>query len=153
MKKLSIGFATVLALAAVGCNKKDAGGGAAVAAGPDCGKAIANSLGLAKGTMTKMGVDAKTLDKMRDLGVQHCKDDKWPDAAIQCMADAKTEADAQGCYGKMAPDQVAKMNTAAMELMSTSATAGNPGGSPAAGRPAAAPADGSGSAGSAAAPK
>jgi hypothetical protein len=152
MKKLSI--VVVLALAAVACGKKDAPAAAPVAAGPDCGKAIANSLEVSRATMTKLGVDAKTLDKMRDLGVQHCKDDKWPADAIQCMADAKTEANAQGCYGKMAPEMVEKMNKAAMEMMTASAAAGNPGGSPAAGSGSSAGAPGNATdSGSAVAPK
>ena len=82
------------------------------------------------------GMDAAMMQKMADLGVQHCKDDKWSADAIKCMNDAKTMTDAQGCYGKLSPDQQKKMNQAAMDM----AMAQHGGGS----------ADSTGSAGSAA---
>lgn len=99
---------SVLSLAAFGCKKK--GGGA------DCDKAIDHSMELSKADMAKMGVDDKMMAKMKDLGIKHCNDDKWSDDAKKCMADAKTMADAQGCYGKLTQDQRDKMNKAAMEL-------------------------------------
>ena len=103
MKKTSIVLVATLSLAALGCERK----------GGDCDKAIAHSMDLSKATMAKMpGVDDKMLAKMRDLGLRNCKDDKWPAEAVTCMADAKTEAEAQGCYGKLTPDQQASMNKA-----------------------------------------
>src|SRR5262249_3630815 len=57
----------VLVLALVGCAKKS----------PDCGKAIDHSMELSKDMMKKMGVDDAMMQKMKDVGVQHCKDDKW----------------------------------------------------------------------------
>ena len=60
---------------------------------------------------------------MRDVGVTRCTADKWPAEAITCMANAQTEVDAQGCYGKLTADQSAKMNKAAMELMAPPAGA------------------------------
>jgi hypothetical protein len=106
MKALSL--VLVLALAAFGCNK---GGG-------DCEKAIANSMDVSKADLSKTpGVDATLMGKMKDLGIQHCKDDKWSGEVTKCMIDAKTETDAQSCYGKMTADQSQKMNKAAMELM------------------------------------
>jgi hypothetical protein len=104
MKHTSIAFVMALALAAVGCKKS----------GGDCAQAIAHSMEVAKGSMPN---DDKLQTKMRDLGIQHCKDDKWSDETIRCMIDAKTEGDAQGCYGKLSPDQQSKMNKAAMELV------------------------------------
>jgi hypothetical protein len=151
MKTISIGFIAALSLATVGCKKK----------GGDCTKAIANSMEVAKSTMA--GVDKAMLTKMHDLAVTSCQNDKWPDEAIACMTNAKTEAEAQGCYGKLTPDQQAKMNKAAMELASPagagsgSAAAGSAdnAGSAAAGSGSAAAggSDSGGSAGSAAAPK
>jgi hypothetical protein len=92
------------------------------------------------------------LAKMKDLGVQHCKDDKWSDETVKCMSDAKTQGDAQGCYTKMAPEQQEKMTKAMMELMMPSggagAGAGAGAGSAAAGSAAA---DGSAAAGGSAA--
>jgi len=122
MKNMSVVFAAALSLAALGCKKQ----------GGDCDKAIANSMEVSKATMAKMpGVDDKMLAKMQDLGVKHCQDDKWSEAAIKCMADAKSETEAQGCYGKLTPDQQAKMNKAAMELTPPAAAGA---GSAAAGR-------------------
>lgn len=108
MQKLS--FILVGLLAVAGCKKK-AGGGA------DCDTAINHSMELSKAEMSKMpGVDDKMMAKMKDLGIQHCKDDKWSADAIKCMADAKTMGDSQACYGKLTQEQRDKMNKAAMEL-------------------------------------
>jgi hypothetical protein len=92
--------------------------------------------------------DEMMMAKMRDLGVQHCTDDKWSDDAIKCMTDAKTEAEAQTCYGKLTPDQRDKMNQSAMELSSPPGGAGSAG-SAGSGSAGAGSASGSGSAGSA----
>jgi hypothetical protein len=107
MKKISIVVVASLSLAVLGCSKKK---------GADCDKAIAHSMEVSKADMAKMGVDDKMMAKMQDLGVKHCKEDKWPDEAIACMTNAKDEATAQGCYGKLTADQRDKMNKAAMEL-------------------------------------
>jgi hypothetical protein len=106
MKNLSIGFLMVLSLAAFGCKK-----------GADCDKAIANSMELSKADMAKMPGADKMMGKMRDMGLQHCKDDKWSSDAVKCMGDAKTETEAQGCYNKLTADQRDKMNKAMMEMM------------------------------------
>ena len=59
-------------------------------------------MAVSKADMAKTpGYDEKMLDKMRDLGVSHCNEDKWPAEATKCMTDAKTTADAQACYGKI----------------------------------------------------
>ena len=76
MNKLSLVFVAGLAFATFGCKKK--GGGA------DCDKAINHSMELSKADMAKMpGMDDKTMEKMKDIGLQHCKDDKWPDDVAQ----------------------------------------------------------------------
>ena len=129
MNKISFVLAAALALAAGGCKKK----------GDDCARAIDHSMELAKADMQKMpGMDDKTMARMHDLGVERCRADQWPAEAIRCMQDAKTEADAQACYGKLSAEQQQKMNQAAMA------------GAGAAGSGAAGSATGSGSAGSAA---
>jgi len=107
MKNVSICFVMALSLAAFGCKKK----------GADCTAAINHSMDLSKADMEKMPGGEQMMGKMRDLGVQHCKDDKWSDDAVKCMNDAKSEADAQACYGKLTADQRDKMNKAAMALM------------------------------------
>jgi hypothetical protein len=160
--KISFMFVVALSFASVGCKKKGADGN-------DCAKAISNSMALSKAEMEKApGMDPTMMQKMADLGVQHCKDDKWSADAIKCMTDAKSMTDAQGCYGKLTQDQQDKMNKAAMEMAmgphgggsagSASGSAGSAAGSDgaAAGSGSAAAGSGetgSGSAGSAAAPK
>ncbi|CAN5493327.1 hypothetical protein BH11MYX1_BH11MYX1_10350 [soil metagenome] len=107
MKNLSIAFVAVLALTAFGCKKK----------GGDCGAAINHSMELSKVAMAKTpGTDEAMMKKMADLGLAHCKDDKWGDDALKCMTDAKTMTDSQGCFDKLTPDQREKMMKAAMEL-------------------------------------
>jgi hypothetical protein len=154
MKKISFVFIAALSFAAFGC-KKGGGGGS------DCDKAINNSMELSKADMAKMpGMDDKMMQKMKDIGIQHCKDDKWPEEVTKCMADAKAMADAQGCYSKLTKEQREAMNKAAMEAMKPAAGAGGagsaPGGetgsAPAGGAPAGSAEPGAGSAGSAAAP-
>src|SRR4051794_26909460 len=108
MNKLSFVLVAALSLAAFGCKKKG---------GADCDGAINHSMELSKADMSKMpGVDDKMIQKMKDVGIQHCKDDKWPADATKCMVDAKAMADAQACYGKLSADQRDKMNKAAMAL-------------------------------------
>src|SRR6266496_988883 len=108
--KTSLIFVAALSVASAGCKKK-------TAEGNDCAKAISNSMALSKAEMERApGMDAKMMQKMADLGVQHCKYDKWSADAIKCMTDAKTMTDAQGCYGKLTQDQQDKMNKAAMEM-------------------------------------
>ncbi len=114
MTKISFVFVAALSVAAFGCKKK----------GADCAKAINNSMELSKADMSKMpGMDDKMMEKMKDLGMQHCKDDKWSDDVLKCMSDAKTETDAQACYGKLPHDQQEKMNQDMMNMMKSGAGA------------------------------
>lgn len=109
--KIMFMFVAALSFASVGCKKKK------TAEGGDCGAAINNSMSLSKAEMEKApGMDATMMQKMMDLGVQHCKDDKWSADAIKCMTDAKTMNDAQACYGKLTPEQQKKMNQAVMDM-------------------------------------
>ena len=96
-----------LSLAAGACSKKG---------GADCSKAVANGMEVGKANLPAS--DEKAMAKLRDIGVKRCQEDKWSDDVLKCMVEAKTEADGQGCYGKLTPDQQTKMNTAAMEGMS-----------------------------------
>jgi hypothetical protein len=149
MTKPSIVFVAVLSLAAFGCKKN----------GADCSKAITNSMELSKADLAKMpGANEKMMAKLTDLGMQHCKDDKWSEDVVKCMSDAKTETEAQSCYGKMTPEQSAKMNKAAIEIMTPPGGSAAAGGSGAAATDTGAPGSGGapdmgGSAGSATAPK
>ena len=108
MKKTSLVFVAALAFAAFGCKKK----------GGDCETAINHSMELSKADMAKMpGMDDKLIAKMKGIGVERCKEDKWPEDVVKCMTDAKAETDAQACYGKLPHDQQEKMNKAMMEEM------------------------------------
>ena len=127
MKKMPVILIAAFSLAAVGCKKKGAGGGA------DCAQAINHSMELSKAEMQKMGTDNAMMKKLVDLGIQRCTEDKWPDAAVKCMVDAKTMSDAQACYGKLSQEQQDKMNKAAMELATPAAGSGSGEGSAAAG--------------------
>ena len=72
----------LLSLAAFGCKKKG-----------DCDSAINNMMEVSKADMAK-GMDDKMMDKMKGIAMSHCKDDKWPDDALKCMKEAKSNADA-----------------------------------------------------------
>ena len=114
-------FIAALVFAAAGCKKKSG-------AGTDCEKAIDRSMELSRADMAKMpGVDDKVMQKMKELGLQHCKDDTWPSDVLQCMADAKTEAESQACYGKLTKEQQDKMNQAAMDMTTGTGSAGSAG--------------------------
>jgi hypothetical protein len=116
MKRISLVFMAALSIAVFGCKKK----------GDDCDVAIQRSMELSKADMQKMpGVDDKMLDKMKDVGLARCREDKWSAEALKCMTDAKTEKDSQACYGKLSGEQQAKMNNAAMELMKPPAGVGS----------------------------
>jgi hypothetical protein len=67
------------------------------------------------------------MQKMKDVGLQHCRDDKWSDDVVKCMVEAKAETDAQACYGKLSAEQQDKMNKAAMALMKPAGGAGGGG--------------------------
>ena len=85
--------------------------------GGDCTAAIEHSMELSKADMAKMGMDDKALAKAKEIGIQHCKDEKWPDEVVACMKDAKTEGDAQNCYTKLSKEQQDSMQKAVMEMM------------------------------------
>jgi hypothetical protein len=116
MKYVSFAFIAALAFSTIGCKKKGAPAN-------DCAAAINHSMDLSKAELQKMGADDKAIQQMVDLGIQHCKDDKWSADAIKCMVDAKTMDDAQACYGKLSTDQQNKMNSA----VQANATAGSGG--------------------------
>ncbi len=121
MKSFPLVLAAVLALASFGCKKK-------TASGPDCAKAINRSMELSKPEMEKSGTDAQMAQKMTDLGIRRCSEDKWPAEAVNCMVDAKTMGDSQACYGKLSKEQQDKMNTEAMALVMPADGAGSAGG-------------------------
>ena len=100
---ISLVFVTAALFAAVGCKSK----------GANCDSAIGHSMELSKATMSKM-MDDNAMAKMKNTALQRCQQDSWPQAALECMSDAKTEGDAQTCYGKLSHEQQENMNKAAM---------------------------------------
>ena len=96
MKKLSIVFACVSALALVGCKKKDGGTAAAGAA-----------------TCAAVGANTAKLDPMMAPMVpgliKACTDDKWATEVIKCSAEAKTKDAAKACSEKLTDTQKAGM--------------------------------------------
>ena len=114
--KTSLLFAAVIAVAAVGCKKKDS---AATSTGSvDCKAAIDKSMALSKTEMEKQpGGDPAMLQQLADLGMKKCTEDKWSPDAIKCMVDATRMAESQACYNKLTKEQQESMNKAAMELV------------------------------------
>ena len=98
-------------------SSRRAAAAAAVAVLLDCKTAIDHGMELSAPMMSKMPNYAATKDKLRDLGIQHCTDDKWPADAVKCMVDAKSMEAGQGCYGKLSKEQGDSMNKAAAAVM------------------------------------
>jgi len=136
MKKLALVLLAALPFA-VGCKK----------GGADCDAAINHSMELSKDMMKSMGNDDATMAKMKEAGIQHCKDDKWSDDAVKCMIDAKAMTDAQACYGKLTKEQRDNMKNATKD-MRPAAPATPPAATPPAGSAGSAP-EGSAGSGSA----
>lgn len=119
--KLSPLFVAALSIAAAGCKKK--------AAAPDCAAAIAHSMDLSKDTMAKQGLDAATMQKLTEIGITRCKEDKWSAEAVSCMNKALTINDAQACYGKLTKEQQDAMGKATIDAAMAAAKAGSAAGS------------------------
>ena len=115
--KISIVLVTALSLAAFGCKKK----------GADCDKAVANMMEVEKADMSKMGMDDKTIDKMKGVAISRCKADNWPADTVKCMADAKTMGDAESCRTKLPKDMTDKLKADMMSAsgMNAGGTAGS----------------------------
>jgi hypothetical protein len=99
----------------------------------ECGAAIDHALNLEKDAMKKEMPAMSDADftKLRDAAVQLCKDDKWPDVALHCFADGKTEAEVDKCDEKLPPDLKEKFNKG-MEAAMTVAMGSGSGAAPAA---------------------
>jgi hypothetical protein len=119
--KLSPLFVAALSIAAAGCKKK--------AAAPDCAAAIAHSMDLSKDTMAKQGLDSAAMQKLVDIGITRCKEDKWSAEAVSCMNKALTINDAQACYGKLTKEQQDAMGKATIDAAMAAAKAGSAAGS------------------------
>jgi hypothetical protein len=117
MTKISIAVVAAFSLAAFGCKKKSA----------DCDSAINNMMEVSKADLSKVpGMDDKMMDKMKGIAMQHCKDDKWPEDALKCMKEAKSNADAKKCQGMLPKELDKKM----MDDVANSMGMGGGGGPP-----------------------
>ena len=87
----------VLALSAACGGKKEPTG--------DCGKAIDNAITLSKDEYAKSGVSDATQPKIRAASLQLCKDDKWSNAVVVCLEQAKSTDDVITCQKQMTKDQ------------------------------------------------
>jgi small lipoprotein (TIGR04454 family) len=95
-------FCIVLAsvVSAVGCGAKS-----------DCDGAIRGAVdrmvSASQSTLTPDGFQrvAEVAPAMKDALVKSCTDDKWDKAVIACYADAKSQADMNGCDAKLTPEQ------------------------------------------------
>lgn len=108
---LSLPFALLLAISLllVGCGGKK---------GADCEKAVNNLIDVTKPDLLKSmpGVDDATVAKMKNMGVARCKEDKWSDDAVKCLAQASASGDVQTCQSKMPSDLVQKFSLAILSL-------------------------------------
>lgn len=95
-------------LVATGCGKK----------GADCEKAVSNLMAVTKADLLKAmpGVDDATVAKMKDAGVGRCKEDKWSDDAVNCLAQASSSAAVQTCQSKMPSEVVQKFSLAILNM-------------------------------------
>ncbi|HEX4456469.1 MAG TPA: hypothetical protein VIA18_00785 [Polyangia bacterium] len=116
-KRISLALVVGLSVAVSGCAKKGVGA--------DCGKAVANGVEVQKAHLAAM--DEATKDKMKDVALSRCQDDKWSEDVLQCMSEAKADTDFKTCQGKLTPEQHRSMQQAMKNL----AAAGSSGKAPA----------------------
>lgn len=89
----------VAVLALSGCGKQ----GSEVKA--DCAASVANAVNLSSEEFTKNGITATTQAKIREASVVRCKEDKWSNEVIKCLADAKKADDVSKCQAMMSKEQ------------------------------------------------
>lgn len=85
--------------------------------GADCEKAVNNLMDVTKPDLLKtMRVDDATMAKMKDVGVARCKEDKWSNDAVKCLAQASSNTDVQTCQSKMPSELVQKFSLAILSM-------------------------------------
>ena len=87
------------ALALSGCGKKGS------EAKGDCATSVANAVSLSAEEFKKQGVTDATVAKIRDASVTRCKEDKWTNEILKCLADAKKADDVAKCQQMMSNEQ------------------------------------------------
>lgn len=86
-------------LALSGCGKKgDEAKG-------DCTTAVTNAVALSSEEFKKNGVTDATQTKIRESSITRCKEDKWTNEVLKCLADAKKADDVAKCQNMMSKEQ------------------------------------------------
>jgi hypothetical protein len=124
MMKTSIALVAALALAGVGCSKKD-GGSSAAAGGGDCTGSI--SRGVDKMAAARSGgkdltpeIKAKMDEftgKMKDVIIKRCNDDKWPAEVIACFETVSSRPEMMKCQSMLPQDQQDRVRNEVRDLM------------------------------------
>jgi hypothetical protein len=87
----------------------------------ECARVLQHVLDLELGKLTQMpsAMQASLKDAVpayRTALIQSCANDHWPDAAISCLAAAKSADEAQACSTTFTPDQLAHVGDAYAKL-------------------------------------
>jgi hypothetical protein len=116
-----------IALAASGCGNKTA------RSAPSCEQAATLAIdGMTKhmrglvehappdtrvDTERRMRALESVAPRLRAVIANHCVDDKWPSAVIECYAKATHTDDMRGCRDKLSPEMQAKLQKDELDLM------------------------------------
>src|SRR5688500_3680209 len=89
----------VAVLALSGCGKKGS------EAKGDCTASVTNAVNLSSEEFKKNGVTDATQAKIRESSIVRCNEDKWSNAVLKCLADAKKADDVSKCQNMMSKEQ------------------------------------------------
>jgi len=134
----------VAVLALSGCGKK------ASEAKGDCVASVTNAVSLSADEFKRSGVADDTVGKIREASIVRCKEDKWSEKILKCLADAKKADDVSPCQQMMSKEQSDNMAKAMLATQPPDQGSGSApdSGSAGSGSSAEAGSAGSGSAGS-----
>jgi hypothetical protein len=85
----------------------------------DCTASVANAVNLSAEEFKKNGVTEATVEKIRESSVVRCKEDKWTNEVLKCLADAKKADDVAKCQQMMSKEQSDNMAKAIAGAMGT----------------------------------
>lgn len=89
----------VAVLALSGCGKKGS------EAKADCTASVTNAVSLSSDELKKSGATPDTVTKIRESSITRCKEDKWSNEILKCLADAKKADDVSKCQAMMSKEQ------------------------------------------------
>ncbi len=116
-------FLLVGVLALSGCGKKGS------EPKGDCATSVTNAVNLSAEEFKKSGVTDATVTKIRESSVARCKEDKWTNESLKCLADAKKADDVAKCQQMMSKEQSDNMAKAIAGAMTTQPDPGSGSGS------------------------